>query len=117
MRAVRVLCAVALLAWGGAQTISEAQAAPKKQPLKRKPRVVKKAPKKTPSTAELAEEELHAERLAFIGRLKEIVAKGENDELAELVSVLTGLENERAELARDLLSRSATAEPAEKAAP
>lgn len=85
----------------------EARKPPAKPAPKRKnPPQGKKNPRKVQAPAEVAEEELHSERLAILGRLKEVNDSVRDAELAATIRRLDDLEGRRHGLALKLIGRA-----------
>lgn len=78
----------------------------KPQPKRKNPPPHKKMGKKQVASAETAEEELHSERLAILGRLKEVNDSVRDAELAAAIRRLDELEGKRHGLSLKLLARA-----------
>ena len=80
--------------------------APKPQPKRKNPPAHKKNPKRVAAPAEAVEEELHSERLAILGRLKEVNDGVRDAELAATIRRLDEMEARRHLLAVKLIVRA-----------
>lgn len=78
----------------------------KPQPKRKSPPPHKKTAKKVQAPAEVVEEELHSERLAILGRLKEVNDGVRDAELAANIRRLDDLEAKRHGLALKLIGRA-----------
>ena len=87
---------------------------PRTAPPKRKPPAPRKKPRpKTAAGARQLEDELHNERLAIIGRLKEINSDMKDAELAVSIQRLDDLEARRRDLSLRIIERTENAPPTE----
>ena len=80
--------------------ISARKAAPKRKPVKKKPR------KRAPALPAAKEEEIHADHVAAIARLRDVTNEMKDAELAATVERLKAKEEKRHTLARQLIQRT-----------
>lgn len=109
MRATRALVlgvALALCSGGAVEAATPAAAAPKKPARKKRPKSTTAARKKGPPPDVLAEQALHDERLAVLGRMRELNDTLKNAELAARLRRIEDLERQRHNLAMELTQRA-----------
>lgn len=77
---------------------------PRPAPKKSRP-VAPRKPRRGPVSTEAAENALHQERLAVLGRLKEVNAELKDGELAAILERIKQKETQRHQLARQLIKK------------